>query len=96
MNYLEIVGGTKLSGKVQISGSKNSALPIIAATILSDTPVLINNVPDISDIRNLLTLLESLGSKNKFQNNCLWIDNSEVTNTAAILMKVLEICEDLF
>ncbi len=47
MDYLEIVGGKKLKGSVVISGAKNSALPVIASTILSDKRVYIRNIPDV-------------------------------------------------
>ena len=61
MDYLEIVGGRKLSGSVTISGAKNAALPIIAATILSDKEVTLTNLPNVVDIRTLLKLLTMRG-----------------------------------
>ena len=63
MDYLEIVGGKKLSGDVIISGAKNAALPIIAATILSDKEVTLTNLPNVVDIRTLLKLLTMLGGE---------------------------------
>ena len=50
MYYLQIQGGSKLSGEVKISGAKNAALPLIALTILSKNEVNIKNLPDVSDI----------------------------------------------
>ncbi len=47
MDYLEIEGGHKLSGEVTISGAKNAALAIIAATLLSDKDVILKNVPNV-------------------------------------------------
>ena len=61
MDYLEIKGGRSLSGEVTISGAKNAALPIIAATILSEKEVTLTNLPNVVDIRTLLKLLTMLG-----------------------------------
>ena len=61
MDYLEIKGGNKLHGTVTISGAKNAALPVIAATILSDKEVTLTNLPNVVDIRTLLKLLTMLG-----------------------------------
>jgi UDP-N-acetylglucosamine 1-carboxyvinyltransferase len=61
VDRIRIRGGRGLRGEVAISGSKNSALPILAATILVDGPVLLKNVPDLKDIDNLVRILERLG-----------------------------------
>ena len=53
MKKMVIEGGKKLKGKVSVSGSKNAALPIMAAAILADGPCVINNVPDLTDIRTM-------------------------------------------
>ena len=53
----------KLRSKVSISGSKNASLPILAATLLFDKPVEIQNLPKVKDIDTMLKLLKSLGSK---------------------------------
>ena len=58
-----IQGGKKLSGTVKISGSKNAALPIMAATILSDSEITLSNLPHLTDISIMLNLLLSLGAK---------------------------------
>ena len=55
-----------MKGEVSISGSKNSALPILAATLLFDKPVIIENLPRVRDIDTMLNLLKSLGSNIKF------------------------------
>ena len=49
-------GPSRLRGKVNISGSKNSALPILASTLLFDTPVIIKNLPNVKDIDTMLSL----------------------------------------
>jgi UDP-N-acetylglucosamine 1-carboxyvinyltransferase len=62
MEKLEIIGGKKLQGSINISGSKNASLPILAATILANK-VTLNNVPQVKDIDTMTELLTSLGSK---------------------------------
>jgi UDP-N-acetylglucosamine 1-carboxyvinyltransferase len=69
MKALKIWGGHKLSGKVKISGAKNSALPLIASAILSKNVVELKNVPNVVDIRTLLKLLDQLGGKHEFKEN---------------------------
>jgi UDP-N-acetylglucosamine 1-carboxyvinyltransferase len=61
MDKIIVHGGSKLSGCVRISGSKNSALPILAATLLTKEPCVISRVPDLSDIHYMLTILNELG-----------------------------------
>src|SRR3972149_508464 len=78
MSKLVINGPARLSGKVKISGSKNAALPIIAATLLTRGENTLENIPTITDIHNLLTILEGLGAKVKFTGNTLEIDNTDI------------------
>ena len=63
MDKILVHGGSKLSGSVRISGSKNSALPILAATLLTKDPCTISNVPDLSDIHYMLQILSHLGAQ---------------------------------
>jgi len=83
MEKLEVIGPKKLRGKVKISGSKNSSLPILAATLLSNQKIQISNLPKVKDIETMLLLLHSLGSKIKtYQKNKLVnIDNSKNIRT---------------
>ena len=69
MEKFLIEGPCKLKGKVLISGSKNAALPILAATLLFDKPVTIRNLPRVKDIDTMLSLLKSLGSKVTLSND---------------------------
>ena len=62
MEKLEIIGGKKLQGSINISGSKNASLPILASTILVNK-VTLNNIPQVKDIDTMIELLTSLGSK---------------------------------
>ena len=61
MDKLIITGGNRLEGEVRISGAKNSALPILAATLLADEPVTISNLPHLHDITTMLELLRQMG-----------------------------------
>ncbi len=63
MDKFTIEGPSKIKGKVKISGSKNSSLPILAATLLFNQPVIIKNLPKVRDINTMISLLKSLGSK---------------------------------
>ena len=62
MKKLEVFGATKLKGQIKISGSKNAALPILAASLLSDKKVFLTNLPKVKDIETMILLLKSLGS----------------------------------
>jgi UDP-N-acetylglucosamine 1-carboxyvinyltransferase len=62
MDKLLIHGGRRLSGELAISGAKNSSLPILAATLLSDEPVTISNVPHLHDVTTMIELLGALGA----------------------------------
>ena len=76
MQKLEVFGANKLRGQIKISGSKNASLPILAATLLSNKKINLSNVPKVKDIETMIELLRSLGSKIKFVNNKINIDNS--------------------
>jgi len=77
MQKLEVLGANKLKGQIDISGSKNASLPILAATLLSSKKIYLNNLPKVKDIETMINLLQSLGSKVKFDNKKLIIDNSK-------------------
>lgn len=63
MDKIVVEGGVQLQGEIEVSGAKNAALPILAATILADSPSVIHRVPNLQDIRTMITILESLGAK---------------------------------
>jgi UDP-N-acetylglucosamine 1-carboxyvinyltransferase len=73
MESFLIKGGVPLHGEVTISGSKNAALPIMAATLLTDEPCVIRGVPDLSDTRFMAQILQSLGAETKFDNGTLTV-----------------------
>jgi UDP-N-acetylglucosamine 1-carboxyvinyltransferase len=77
MQKLVVLGANKLKGQVKISGSKNASLPILAATLLSNNNINLKNLPNVKDIQTMIGLLQSLGSKIKFNRNILTINNSK-------------------
>ena len=84
MEKLVITGPTPLKGEVNISGAKNSAVAILPATLLIDGVCVINNVPNIVDIKLSCEILEGLGAKIKWiDKNSLEIDTRNITKTVA-------------
>ena len=62
MDCLVIKGGTPLRGEVKISGAKNAALPLMAATLLTSEECVLRNLPNLSDVRFMSKILKSLGA----------------------------------
>lgn len=62
MEKLKIIGGNKLSGSITCSGAKNAALPMLAATILNDKPIIFKNLPYLQDITTMFEILGSMGA----------------------------------
>jgi UDP-N-acetylglucosamine 1-carboxyvinyltransferase len=85
MEKLKIHGEKRLQGEVGISGAKNSALPILAATILSvNHPVVINNVPHLSDVTTMLALLAKMGARTTLcESSALEVDTQGLTDVTA-------------
>ncbi len=79
MEKLVIHGGRKLSGEIDIQGAKNSALPILAATVLIKGESVIHNCPELSDIDAAIRILKHLGCKVKKENKTLIVDSREIT-----------------
>ena len=80
MSKIEIIGGKKLSGVIEVGGAKNSAVALIPAAILCGDVVNINNVPNISDIYALEEILLSLGVDVKYDNHSIEINSSNMFN----------------
>ena len=85
MDYFKIKGGNPLNGSVTIRGAKNSILELMPASLLTDEPVIIHNVPRLSDIENLKILLENFGSKVLWDrdNHTVTIHTPNITNIEA-------------
>ncbi|MCM3618007.1 UDP-N-acetylglucosamine 1-carboxyvinyltransferase [Sutcliffiella horikoshii] len=78
MEKLKILGGNKLNGTVRVSGAKNSAVALIPATILADSPVTIEGLPQISDVEILSSLLEEIGGSVSLEGEDLTVDPSKM------------------
>ncbi len=63
MDKLSITGGRTLSGRLRVSGAKNSTLPILAGTLLTDEPVIVSNAPHLHDVTTMIELLGTLGAQ---------------------------------
>ena len=63
MEVFKVTGNGPLSGTVQIGGAKNAALPILAASLLTEEAVELHNVPDLSDIRSMVAILQHVGAQ---------------------------------
>jgi len=81
MDKLIITGGTRLSGELRISGAKNAALPILAATLLSETPVSVGNIPHLHDITTTMELLGRMGVRLMVDEKMnIEVDSSTITS----------------
>ena len=78
MDYFRIAGAHRLGGAIQPMGNKNSALPLLAASVLTDERLTIANVPDIGDVRTKLAVLESIGVSTSFAANTCTLDAAAV------------------
>jgi UDP-N-acetylglucosamine 1-carboxyvinyltransferase len=75
---IEICGGNPVDGRLKIQGSKNAVLPIMAASILGEGVTIIENCPDIQDVRAMADVLRSIGAIADYENHRLTIDTSPV------------------
>ena len=80
MKKIVIQGNRPLKGEVTISGAKNSAVALIPAAILADSPVVLEGVPDIQDVHSLIEILEIMGVQTHFEENTLTIDPTEIVS----------------
>ncbi|TAM43460.1 UDP-N-acetylglucosamine 1-carboxyvinyltransferase, partial [bacterium] len=83
MDKLIIEGGARLKGEVTVSGAKNAVLPILAATLLTDEPCLIKNVPNLRDTNSMLKLLRSLGKAAELDKGKVMVSRGRATNYLA-------------
>jgi UDP-N-acetylglucosamine 1-carboxyvinyltransferase len=83
MDKLVIEGGIKLKGEVTVSGSKNSVLPILAATLLTDAPCVIRDVPNLRDTITMLKILRALGKTAELDNGTVQVSSTSRTNYIA-------------
>ena len=84
MEKLLVQGGCKLSGTVRISGAKNAVLPVIAASLLASTPSVIEDVPDLDDVRTIAEVLQYLGLATRWDEpGSLYVDSTGVKSCEA-------------
>ena len=87
MEYIVIRGGKSLSGKIPISGAKNAALPLMAATLLTKQEMVLQNVPALDDIVSMENLLRGLGTeisgKLRIGGSTLKLISDDITDTEA-------------
>lgn len=83
MDKFQIVGGKVLSGEVTISGAKNAALPILLATMLTQEPVTLHNVPDLRDVQTCLKLLTMMGKSYERCGDNSYVISGKVTSNVA-------------
>ena len=83
MQKLSIQGGTPLAGEVRVAGAKNAALPILAASLLTASPVRLANVPDLNDVRTMVKLLERMGVKARSGGHEAHLDASSIAEPFA-------------
>lgn len=80
MSSIKVIGGSRLNGELKIQGSKNAALPIIAATVLNKGITILRNCPRILDVFHMIKILKELGCAANWENNTLIIDTSKLTS----------------
>jgi UDP-N-acetylglucosamine 1-carboxyvinyltransferase len=83
MDRLAIIGGRPLFGEIPISGAKNSALKVMAASLLTEEALTITNVPRLADVDMLLRLLEQHGVEHRFENSTLTLEATTIASTEA-------------
>ncbi len=79
MSELIIDGKRKMEGELDVQGSKNAVLPILAAAVLSDGKNIIHNCPRLRDVETTIQVLENLGCRVKWEGNCLEVDSSDIS-----------------
>src|SRR3989339_310991 len=83
MDKFVIEGPTPLHGELQVSGAKNAVLPLMAAALLARGESVIQNVPDLQDVRFFMTILEGLGARCTLKDHRLTIDTSRAEGCSA-------------
>ena len=81
MDAFRIHGGQRLTGTISVDGSKNAALPLLAAALLTEEAVSFTSVPKLSDIENMLKLLDELGCSNKYSKDTLTLQTQDETQS---------------
>ncbi|MBO7484220.1 MAG: UDP-N-acetylglucosamine 1-carboxyvinyltransferase [Alphaproteobacteria bacterium] len=83
MYAFKIKGGQQLSGTVEIKGAKNALLPLMICTLLTKEPIILHNCSLLADVKTLMQLLESLGTKITLEGDTMTLQTQRITNTTA-------------
>ena len=83
MDKLVIEGGVPLAGEIAVSGSKNAALPVLAACLLTDKPVTLHRIPQVRDIRTMLGLIGHIGAEVSIDGDCVRITAAKIEHPEA-------------
>ena len=83
MDRIRIRGGRPLTGTIAVGGAKNAALPLMAASILTDEPLVLTNTPNLADITTLARLLEKLGVRVSLDGRVMTLTCGRVQSTTA-------------
>src|SRR5437868_286795 len=83
MDRIRIEGGVRLAGAIPISGAKNAALPLMAAALLTESPLVLSNVPKLADIAFMAELLTSFGVGLERENGTIKLSAATIRNTIA-------------
>ena len=78
MTYIEICGGQKLSGEIAVQGSKNAALPMIAAAVLHKGEIRIKHCPNIADVKSMMEIITVAGGKAFFEQDTLVLNTTNM------------------
>ncbi len=96
MDKYIINGGEKLYGSVEIQSAKNTVLPLLAASVLTDEPILLRNVPAISDVENMMRILTEVGCKIKRRSGNVIIDASNAVSHEIPMQLTKELRSSVF
>lgn len=80
MTYIQVTGGKKLHGDIEVQGSKNAVLPILAASVLHNGVTTIHHCPEISDVQCMIRILDSIGCKVKKEGSTVIVDATQLNN----------------
>ena len=83
MDKLAIIGGRELYGELDISGAKNSALKVMVASLLTDGPLVLTNVPNLADVRQLTVLLDNHGVDVEREGDRMTLHAKAISSTVA-------------
>lgn len=80
MTYIQVTGGKKLHGDIEVQGSKNAVLPILAASVLHNGVTTIHHCPEITDVQCMIRILDSIGCKVKKEGSTVIVDATQLNN----------------